>query len=156
MPGYPDDRAIGRHVVDHDRAATDAVLVDGWFHTGDIGRFTEDGFLQIIDRKKDILVSSGGKNIPPVNIETKFVDDPVIERVVVYGDARPYLVAAVWTRSEIPAEERQRLVAQRIDAINAELARHETIKRHFLAEEPLTVETGTLTSSTRHGRWPTR
>jgi long-chain acyl-CoA synthetase len=131
-----------------DPGATAAAFTeDGWFRTGDIGRWTEDGFLQIIDRKKDILVTAGGKNIPPVNIETRFVDDPVIERLVVYGDARPYLVAAVWTRPEVPADERARLVAQRIEAVNTELARHETIKRHFLADEPLTVEGGTLTSS---------
>ena len=103
--------------------------------------------LQIIDRKKDILVSSGGKNIPPVNIETRFVDDPVIERVVVYGDARPYLVAAVWARPDVPTDERDRLIASRIEEINQQLARHETIKRHFVAERPLSVEDGTLTSS---------
>ncbi len=131
-----------------DPEATAAAFTDdGWFRTGDIGRWTEDGFLQIIDRKKDILVTAGGKNIPPVNIETRFVDDPVIERLVVYGDARPYLVAAVWIRADVPADERARLVAQRIEAINGELARHETIKRHFVAEQPLTVEDGTLTSS---------
>ena len=131
-----------------DPAATAAAFTDdGWFRTGDIGRWTQDGFLQIIDRKKDILVTAGGKNIPPANIEAKFVDDPVIERVVVYGDARPYLVAAVWVRSEVPAGERDQLVAARLDAMNRELARYETIKRHFLAELPLTVEDGTLTSS---------
>jgi long-chain acyl-CoA synthetase len=131
-----------------DPGATAAAFTeDGWFRTGDVGRWTEGGFLQIIDRKKDILVSSGGKNIPPANIEAKFVDDPVIERLVVYGDARPYLVAAVWVRPEVPHDERARLVAARIDAINAQLARHETIKRHFLAEAPLAVEDGTLTSS---------
>jgi long-chain acyl-CoA synthetase len=131
-----------------DPGATAAAFTDdGWFRTGDIGQWTSDGFLQIIDRKKDILVTAGGKNIPPVNIETKFVDDPVIERVVVYGDARPYLVAAVWMRPEVPPDERSRLAAGRIEAINAVLARHETIKRHFIAEQPLAVEDGTLTSS---------
>jgi len=131
-----------------DPAATaSAFTEDGWFRTGDIGRWTEDGFLQIVDRKKDILVTAGGKNIPPVNIETRFVDDPVIERLVVYGDARPYLVAAVWVRPDVPADERTRLASQRIEAINAELARHETIKRFFVAEAPLSVEDGTLTSS---------
>jgi long-chain acyl-CoA synthetase len=128
-------------------ATAAAFTADGWFRTGDIGRWTEDGFLQIVDRKKDILVSSGGKNIPPVNIETKFVDDPVIERVVVYGDARPYLVAAVWARPDVPAGERDRLIARRIDEVNQQLARHETIKRHFVAERPLSIEDGTLTSS---------
>ena len=131
-----------------DPAATaGAFTEDGWFCTGDVGRWTDDGFLQIIDRKKDILVNSGGKNIPPVNIESKFVDDPVIERVVVYGDARPYLVAAVWVRPEVPRDERDRLVTARLEEINTQLARHETIKRHFVADEPLSVEGGTLTSS---------
>jgi long-chain acyl-CoA synthetase len=131
-----------------DPGATAAAFTkDGWFCTGDVGRWTEDGFLQIIDRKKDILVTAGGKNVPPANIEAKFVDDPVIERAVIYGDARPYLVAAVWTRAEVPPGERARLVAARIDAINGELARHETIKRHFIADRPLTVDDGTLTSS---------
>jgi long-chain acyl-CoA synthetase len=128
-------------------ATANAFTPDGWFRTGDVGRWTEDGFLQIIDRKKDILVTAGGKNVPPANIESRFVDDPVIERVVVYGDARPYLVAAVWLRPEVPAAERAALAAQRVDAINAQLARYETIKRHFIADAPLTVEDGTLTSS---------
>jgi len=131
-----------------DPVATAAAFTDdGWFKTGDVGRWTEDGFLQIIDRKKDILVTAGGKNIPPVNIEARFVDDPVIERVVVYGDARPYLVAAVWVRPDVPAAEREALVAARVAAVNQELARHETIKRHIVIEVPLTVEDGLLTSS---------
>jgi long-chain acyl-CoA synthetase len=127
-----------------DPSATAAAFTeDGWFCTGDVGRWTEDGFLQIIDRKKDILVNTGGKNIPPANIEARFVDDPVIERVVVYGDARPYLVAAVWVRPDANAD----LVAARIEEINKELARYESIKRHFIADTPLTVEDGLLTSS---------
>ena len=131
-----------------DPAATAAAFTDdGWFRTGDVGRWTSDGFLQIIDRKKDILVTAGGKNIPPANIEAKFVDDPVIERVVVYGDARPFLVAAVWVRPDVPSDDRGKLVAARVDEINQALARYETIKRFFIAETPLTVESGTLTSS---------
>ncbi len=126
-------------------ATASAFDADGWFHTGDVGRWTEDGFLQIVDRKKDILVTAGGKNIPPANIEARFADDPVIERVVVYGDARPYIVAAVWLRPDAAAD--QSAVAQRIEQVNSELARYETIKRYFIAEAPLTVEGGTLTSS---------
>jgi long-chain acyl-CoA synthetase len=128
-------------------ATASAFTADGWFRTGDVGRWTEDGFLQIIDRKKDILVNSGGKNIPPANIEARFADDPIIERVVVYGDARPYLVAAVWVHPGVDAGERDRLVAARLDEVNATLARHETIKRHVVIEAPLAVEDGTLTSS---------
>ncbi len=131
-----------------DPGATAAAFTDdGWFRTGDVGRWTEDGFLQIVDRKKDILVTSGGKNIPPANIEARFVDDPVIERVVVYGDARPYLVAAVWLRPDAPEEERAKIVAARVEDINRELPRHESIKRYFISEDPLTVEGGLLTSS---------
>jgi long-chain acyl-CoA synthetase len=128
-------------------ATAAAFTDDGWFRTGDVGRWTEDGFLQIIDRKKDILVTAGGKNVPPANIEARFDADPVIERVVVYGDARPYLVAAVWVRPDVPSAERDALVARRLAEINAELAKYETIKRHFVAEQPLSVEDGTLTSS---------
>jgi long-chain acyl-CoA synthetase len=122
---------------------------DGGFATGDVGRWTDVGFLQIIDRKKDILVTSGGKNIPPANLEARFAGDPVIDRVVVYGDARPYLVAAVWIRPELAGarDAQARLVAARIDEVNRELARHETIKRHFIADAPLGVADGTLTSS---------
>ena len=69
---------------------------EGWFHTGDVGRWTDDGFLQIVDRKKDILVTAGGKNVPPANIEVRFKDDPFIAHLVVYGDAKRYLVAGVW------------------------------------------------------------
>ena len=131
-----------------DPGATAAAFTDdGWFRTGDVGRWTEDGFLQVVDRKKDILVTSGGKNIPPANIEARFVDDPVIERVVVYGDARPYLVAAVWLRPDAPEEERAKIVAARVEDINRELPRHESIKRYFISEDPLTVEDGLLTSS---------
>ena len=131
-----------------DPAATAAAFTDdGWFMTGDIGRWTEDGFLQIVDRKKDILVTAGGKNVPPVNIETRFVDDPAIERVVVYGDGKPYLVAAVWVSPSVPAGERDAIVAARVEAVNAGLARYETIKKFFIADAPLSVEDGTLTSS---------
>ncbi len=137
-------------------ATAAAFTSDGWFCTGDVGRFTEDGFLQIIDRKKDILVTAGGKNVPPANIEARFADDPIIERVVVYGDARPFLVAAVWVRpdalAQLGADERSQAVAARLEVVNAELARYETIKRHFVAETPLSVDDGTLTSSLKMRR----
>ena len=75
-----------------DPAATkEAFTPDGWFKTGDVGRFTDDGFLQIVDRKQDIPATAGGKNVPPANIEQRFADDPFIAHVVVYGDAKKYL-----------------------------------------------------------------
>ncbi len=76
--GYHDDPAATR----------EAFTEDGWFKTGDIGRMTEDGFLQIIDRKKEILVTAGGKNVPPANIEIRFADEPLVSHAVVYGVVR--------------------------------------------------------------------
>jgi long-chain acyl-CoA synthetase len=131
-----------------DPEATAGAFTDGWFHTGDIGRFTDDGFLQIVDRKKDILVTAGGKNIPPANIESRFAGDPLLAHVVVYGDGKSYLVAGVWLVPGAAAPDTARaLVAERIEAVNQTLARHETIKRFCIMEGALTVESGLLTAS---------
>jgi long-chain acyl-CoA synthetase len=144
-----------------DPAATkEAFTADGWFLTGDVGRFTDDGFLQIIDRKKDILVTAGGKNVPPANIEIRFRDDPFIAHVVVYGDAKRYLVAGVWlheaavsahlkqhgVNDAARAEATRALVQKRIDDVNAQLASYESIKKFVIIDTPLTVEGGLLTS----------
>ena len=135
--GYHDDPA----------ATAAAFTADGWFKTGDVGRWTDDGFLQIVDRKKDILVTAGGKNVPPANIEARFADDPAIERVVVYGDARSYLVAGVWLAPSVPPAAREAEAARAVAAVNAQLASFETIKKFWVGDEPLTVEGGTLTTS---------
>jgi long-chain acyl-CoA synthetase len=141
-----------------DPSATAEAFTDGgWFKTGDIGRFTDDGFLQIVDRKKDILVTAGGKNVPPANIELQFLNDPLIARVVVYGDGKKYLVAAVWLdeasvrahfavqHAEDTPEARRSLVLRRIERVGAGLASFESIKRFAIVDEPLTVEGGLLT-----------
>jgi long-chain acyl-CoA synthetase len=140
-------------------ATREAFTPDGWFKTGDVGRFTDDGFLQIVDRKKDILVTAGGKNVPPANIEMRFKDDPMIAHVVVYGDAKKYLVAALWLNQEavdaqlegVAAEAREAatraLLQKRIDQVNAGLASYETMKRFAIIDEPLTVEGELLTPS---------
>lgn len=142
-----------------EEATREAFTADGWFKTGDVGRFTDDGFLQIVDRKKDILVTAGGKNVPPANIELRFRDDPLIAHVVVYGDAKKFLVAGVWLNDEAakaqlasvdpaeqPAAERA-LIQKRIDQVNSELASYETIKKFAIVPEPLTVEGELLTAS---------
>ena len=143
-----------------DAEATAAVFTqDGWFMTGDVGRFTEDGFLQIIDRKKDILVTAGGKNVPPANIELRFRDDPFIANVVVYGEAKKFLVAGVWLNEDAVAAHlgdvapeardaaRRALVQKRFDQVNAELASYESLKKFVILIEPLTVENELLTPS---------
>ena len=140
-------------------ATKEAFTADGWFKTGDVGRFTEDGFLQIIDRKKDILVTAGGKNVPPANIEMRFRDDPFIANVVVYGEAKKFLVAGVWLNEEAVAAHlgdvapegrdaaRRALVQKRIDQTNTELANYETLKKFAIFTEQLTVENELLTAS---------
>ena len=89
MPVITYTRFGGLNLYYKDEAATRAIFdEEGWLHTGDLGRFTERGFLQIIGRKKEILVTAGGKNIPPENIELRFRDDPLIAHLVVYGDGQ--------------------------------------------------------------------
>jgi long-chain acyl-CoA synthetase len=143
-----------------DPAASAAALTeDGWLRTGDVGRFTEDGFLQIVDRKKDILVTAGGKNVPPANIEQRFADDPFLAHVVVYGDGKKYLVAGVWPNDTAidahlaaqgvapaaRAEAVHALVEQRIARVNASLASYESIKKFAVLSPALTVDSGLLT-----------
>ena len=142
-------------------ATREAFTDDGWFKTGDVGRFTEDGFLQIIDRKKDILVTAGGKNVPPANIEAEFRDDPLIAHVVVYGDGKRYLTAGIWldetalrallaearVAPEAEREATEALVQKRVDRVNAELPSYQTIKRFRVFDEPLTVHSGLLTAT---------
>ena len=77
----------------NDPHATAECIRDGWFHTGDIGLFDEDGFLHITDRKKDIIVTAGGKNVSPQNIEVRILADPLFTQALVHGDKRPYLCA---------------------------------------------------------------
>jgi len=130
-----------------DPAATaEAFTEDGWLKTGDIGRITSDGFLQIVDRKKDILVTAGGKNVAPANIELLFRDDPWIEHLVVYGDGRKYLVAGVWlTAAAREAGVDEAAILERVEQANQKLARFETIKKVSLVDEPLTIDNGMLT-----------
>lgn len=138
-------------------ASKECFTEDGWFKTGDVGRFTDDGFLQIVDRKKDILVTAGGKNVPPTNIEIRFKDDPMIAHVVVYGEAKKFLVAGIWlnedaanaaTKDEAnPAEAKRALLQKRVDEVNKDLASYETIKKFAIVDEPLTVENEMLTAS---------
>jgi len=146
-------------------ATKEAFTEDGWLKTGDVGRWTEDGFLQIVDRKKDIFVTAGGKNVAPANIEIQFKDDPYITHLIVYGDGEKYLTAGVWldeaavdaalaevSPPDAREEARLALVQSRIDAANAHLARFETIKKFVIMDEPLTVENGMLTPTLKAKR----
>lgn len=152
----------------NEAATRDTFDDEGWFKTGDVGRWTEDGFLQIIDRKKEILVTSGGKNIPPQNIERRFQDNPYIQHLIVYGDGKKYLTAMATLEENavrktlndtdtpwstlVSSEAVKTLVDQQIQQVNRELASFETLKKVWINPQILTVEDDLLTSSLKPRR----
>ncbi len=144
-------------------AATREAIPDGWFHTGDVGEIDAEGFLKITDRKKDLIITAGGKNISPQNIENELMADPLFSQVVVVGDRRPYIVALIVpSRSQIDRlaeaedihgswesllkNERVRsLVGERVQEKMKDFAPYEQIKTFHLLSRELTQETGELT-----------
>ena len=123
-------------------AATAEVMRDGWLHTGDIGRLDADGVLTITDRKKDIIVLSGGENVSPARIEGLLMQQPEIAQAVVFGDGQAGLSALV-----VPAEGGDApSVAAAVSRLNAGLSVTERIRRHRLVP-PFTIENGLLTPS---------
>jgi long-chain acyl-CoA synthetase len=123
-------------------AETAATLREGWLHTGDIGVLDADGYLTITDRKKDIIVLSGGDNISPARIEGMLVAEPAIAQALVLGEGRPGVCALV-----VPAEGFDELaVAAAISEVNKRLSVTERIRRHAIVP-PFSIETGTLTAT---------
>jgi long-chain acyl-CoA synthetase len=142
----------------------EAIDANGWLHTGDVGAIDNEGFVKITDRMKDIIITSGGKNITPSEIENQLKFSPYISDAVVIGDKRAYLTCLVMIDQEnvekfaqdhdIPftnyaslcrAAEVQGLIQREIEAVNANFARVETIKKFFLIERQLTPEDEELT-----------
>jgi long-chain acyl-CoA synthetase len=147
-----------------DEAATKETLTpDGWLCSGDLGSVRDDGFLAITGRKKDLIITSSGKNITPVNIESALRDGRYVTEAVVYGDNRPYLVAMLTLDPDesrklaarlgitadpatIAADPGVRVEIQKeVDAVNANLARIEQIKRFAILDHDLTQAGGELT-----------
>ena len=113
-------------------ATAEALDADGWMHSGDIGVFDEDGYLRIVDRIKELIISAAGKNMSPANIEATIKSaGAVIGCVCAIGDARPYNVALVTLDPEVAArvDDPEAEVAAQIDRANEKLARVEQIKR---------------------------
>jgi long-chain acyl-CoA synthetase len=147
-------------------ATAETVDSDGWLHTGDVGVIDGDGFLTITDRMKDIIITAGGKNISPSEIENKLKVSPFIREAIVVGDGRKYLTALIgiesdtvgnWaTRKQIPyttyadlsaKPEVEKLIADVVAEANVELAQVETIKAFRLLQKELDQEDGEMTAT---------
>jgi long-chain acyl-CoA synthetase len=148
-----------------DETATRQVIRDGWLHTGDIGVIDGDGHIQITDRKKDIIINSGGDNVAPQRVEGFLTLQPEIAQAMVYGDRRPHLVALIvpdaemvagWARKNgrapglaavIDDPQFRELIAEAVARVNKQLGNAERVRRFALAREEFSVANGMMTPS---------
>ena len=133
-----------------DPDATAEVLgADGWLRSGDVGSIDEDGFVHITDRKKDILITAGGKNVAPANLENALKTAPLVSQALVIGDRRPYVAALITldpaVADGIGSDEADRRVQAIVDGVNSELSRFEQIKRFRVLPRDFTAEEDEVT-----------
>jgi long-chain acyl-CoA synthetase len=150
-----------------DPKATSEALVDGWLHTGDLGAFDANGFLSITGRKKEIIITAGGKNISPKNIEEAIKEIPLVNEAVVIGDRRKYLVALVSLKADAAQKfatehkltgalpDHPLVVAEiqkGLDRVNKDLARVEGIRKFKVLHRDFSLEAGELTPTLKTRR----
>lgn len=147
-----------------DEATTKEVLIDGWMHTGDMGVVDEEGYLKITDRKKDLIITAGGKNVAPQYLENLLKFSPYINDSVVIGDGRKYLSAIIVIDEEnvtkyaqdnkvqfttfatmTKAPEVIELIQKEVDNVNRQVARVEKIRKFRILDKKLYTEDGEVT-----------
>jgi long-chain acyl-CoA synthetase len=148
----------------NDAATAEVIDSEGWFHSGDIGELDEHGYLRITDRKKDIIVTAGGKNVAPQNLEGLLKTFPIVGQCMVYGDRRQYLTVLICVAEDVGRKvlaekgltasdyadlsrrpEIHEAVKAAIDSVNARLPPYQTLKRFAVLDRDFTQETGELT-----------
>ena len=132
-----------------DEKATDEAIIDGWLHTGDIATISEDGYITITGRKKELIVNSGGDNIAPARPEASLTFQETIFQSMVIGDRRPYLVAVIVPEVEktknMTDEEINEIISSEVKKANEGLSSIEKIRKFVIAKEPFSTDNGLLT-----------
>ncbi|EOM77352.1 long-chain fatty acid--CoA ligase [Rhodococcus rhodnii] len=149
----------------HNEEASKEAIVDGWFHTGDLGSIDQDGFVSIVGRKKEIIVTAGGKNVAPATLEDALRAHPLVSQCLVVGDGKPFIGALItldaetlpgWReRNDVPEGTPVSALLEHVDLIaeidaavadaNSKVSKAEQIKKYKLVESDFTIESGELT-----------
>jgi long-chain acyl-CoA synthetase len=133
--GYHKDEAATREILEE----------DGGVRSGDIAEIDVDGFVRIPDRKKDIIVTAGGKNVAPQNLENALKTSPLVSQALVVGDRRPYVTALVTLEPGVDGDDAEEKVRLLVDDVNRDLSRYEQIKRFAILPRDFAIDEGELT-----------